>query len=339
MEPNIETSPLLQQWTQDELRYSFVWEDFGSIVKLLQQEQARPHNILTIASAGENALQFLALDPQKVVAIDLNSTQIDLVNTKISLIQKLDRHSYLQAVGLKNSDGIVHSGRLDQYFLKFRKMVLPKIWSEDDFEKLLNASDLQEQLKAFRSGQLSLLKDLVSQFFSKSALSQEGRHESQFKYVHEENIGPKFLQRFLQVIQRDLVAENAFLQLFLSGHIRDNTPDFAFSDESQYQKIKANIDRIQTQRRDLESFLATTHQTFDFMNFSDVFEYLSESEAEHLFQLAYDKLQPGGWLTYWTLLVDRKPNQSRFVKCENLERIHAQEKTWFYSHFMAFKKT
>lgn len=370
MKTSTHQSPLLNKWENDELRYSHVWEDFTCLEQLMAQEGlSNPKTVLTIASAGENALSFCCKGNSTIIALDLSSLQIQLGFLKKSAISTLCLEEYLIFIGL-NSDkketwqkiwkkveailpderrefwrenqahlelGVAHQGRLDRYFKKFRDQIFPQIWSSDDFQSIINAEDAQSQLMAFGKGDGDILKKAVSDFFSQQALSEEGRHESQFKYVEKKNIGSQFLKNFQQVISRDLVHQNPYLELFLTGRITPDSSHPLYA-ENTYKKIQNNLDQIQFRAQDLESFLSQTDQSFDFMNFSDVFEYLSPEQAENLYQLAAKKLNPGGVLAYWTLLVDRHPQTPLLQYCSSSENISKKDQTWFYSQFLGYKR-
>src|SRR4029079_3337101 len=56
----------------DLIRYASVWEDADVLCEALAPV-ARGGRLLSIASAGDNALALLTLDPAEVVAVDLSA--------------------------------------------------------------------------------------------------------------------------------------------------------------------------------------------------------------------------------------------------------------------------
>ena len=58
----------------DIIRYAQVWEDAEILIEGLDINEN--DKILSIASAGENAISMLIKNPKKVYAIDLNANQI-----------------------------------------------------------------------------------------------------------------------------------------------------------------------------------------------------------------------------------------------------------------------
>ena len=70
--------------------YNQIWEDPD--VDLAALELKSHHHVLTIASGGCNVLNYLAADPAKIIAVDLNPNHIALTKLKISALQNLPSH-------------------------------------------------------------------------------------------------------------------------------------------------------------------------------------------------------------------------------------------------------
>lgn len=67
--------------------YNQIWEDPD--VDLAALEVKPNHRVLTIASGGCNVLNYLAADPAKIIAVDLNPNHIALTKLKLSALQNL----------------------------------------------------------------------------------------------------------------------------------------------------------------------------------------------------------------------------------------------------------
>jgi S-adenosylmethionine-diacylglycerol 3-amino-3-carboxypropyl transferase len=67
--------------------YNQIWEDPD--VDLAALELKPNHRVLTIASGGCNVLNYLAADPAKIVAVDLNPNHVALTKLKLSALQNL----------------------------------------------------------------------------------------------------------------------------------------------------------------------------------------------------------------------------------------------------------
>ncbi len=67
--------------------YNQIWEDPD--VDLAALALKPNHRVLTIASGGCNVLNYLAADPAKIIAVDLNPNHIALTKLKLSALQNL----------------------------------------------------------------------------------------------------------------------------------------------------------------------------------------------------------------------------------------------------------
>src|SRR5665811_2189433 len=70
--------------------YNQIWED--PVVDLQALALKREHRLITIASGGCNVLNYLAADPARIVAVDLNPNHIALTKLKLSALANLPSH-------------------------------------------------------------------------------------------------------------------------------------------------------------------------------------------------------------------------------------------------------
>jgi S-adenosylmethionine-diacylglycerol 3-amino-3-carboxypropyl transferase len=71
--------------------YNQIWEDPEIDMEALE---LRPHHrMLTIASGGCNVMNYLAADPAKIVAVDLNPNHVALTKLKLSALKNLPSHA------------------------------------------------------------------------------------------------------------------------------------------------------------------------------------------------------------------------------------------------------
>ena len=70
--------------------YNQIWED--PVVDLKALALKSEHRLITIASGGCNVLNYLAADPAKIIAVDLNPNHIALTKLKLSALANLPSH-------------------------------------------------------------------------------------------------------------------------------------------------------------------------------------------------------------------------------------------------------
>ncbi|MBK9239282.1 MAG: DUF3419 family protein [Acidobacteria bacterium] len=68
------------------LRYSCVWEDADVLCSALEPV-AKERRLLSISSAGDNALALLTLDPSEVVVIDVDQAQLNALEVALASIR------------------------------------------------------------------------------------------------------------------------------------------------------------------------------------------------------------------------------------------------------------
>ncbi|MEL6135548.1 MAG: DUF3419 family protein, partial [Bacteroidota bacterium] len=91
----------LQAVNFDLIRYANCWEDADL---LLQGLQAQPGGrMLSVASGGDNSFSLLCTDPEYVVAVDISTVQLMLVELKKVAIQHFDYETYLAFAGFTPS--------------------------------------------------------------------------------------------------------------------------------------------------------------------------------------------------------------------------------------------
>lgn len=361
---NLKQSPLIHQMALDEIRYSMVWEDPDLLSEALLVHSA--DHVLSIGSAGCNALHLLLSNPLSVTAIDLSPAQTALIALKKLAIERLTHKDFLSLLGYGNNNkaeslylrlrpdmseqdqfffdqrtylferGLSSQGRLEKYFETFRVQILNQLWDGTFIKALLKCQEIEEQISLLKDhGQIDLLKLQVEKYFGISGLTQ-GRSEAQMKYVTRTDVGTKLFNQFFQVLNRDLISENHFLHLFLTGKLVQEKHRPAVLQEANYSRLQNQIDKLEIVNSDIESFLATTDRQFSKMNLSDIFEYLSPNQTIDLLGALAAKMPMGGRLAYWTLLVDREP-PSFLQPLENQDL--PNDRLWFYDRFHVVEKS
>ena len=82
------------------IRYSQCWEDTEI---LLEGLKIKENDIcLSIGSAGDNSFSLLTKNPKKVYTLDLNKTQIALIELKKIMYKELNYSEFINFIGIEN---------------------------------------------------------------------------------------------------------------------------------------------------------------------------------------------------------------------------------------------
>jgi S-adenosylmethionine-diacylglycerol 3-amino-3-carboxypropyl transferase len=82
------------------IRYSQCWEDADTLVE--HMFVCRNQTVLSIASAGDNTLSLLAQGPKAVIAVDLSTAQLALLELKAQCFKSLSHSQMLYFLGAKD---------------------------------------------------------------------------------------------------------------------------------------------------------------------------------------------------------------------------------------------
>lgn len=349
------------------IRYANCWEDADILLEALSiKENAK---ILSIASAGDNSFSLLIKNPEIVVAVDVNETQLFLVELKKACIKNLSQPETLKFIGFEPSthrketfesikndlsirakkywldnfyqieSGVIHAGKFEHYFQLFVRKILPWIHSKKTISKLLQPKSTKEQNefynKKWNTWRWRLLFKL---FFSKQVMGKFGRD-------------PEFLKQVKIVVsdyifssaERELTSTNVFKNFILHYNLTANFGNHLphYLQVQNYDHIKQNINKIVIFKGYAEDAI-TNYGKFDAMNLSNIFEYLDVIHFKEVAVKLNEGLADKGKIAYWNLMVSRKisdylPNTMSFLKdvSQNLKK---KDKGFFYSNFIVEQK-
>ncbi len=104
----------------EKVRYAQVWEDADTLLAALKVQKG--DTVLSIASAGDNALALLTTGAARVVAIDLSAAQLSCLALRVAAFQVLSHQELLELLGSRHSnrqiDGQLNgqlNGRIELY--------------------------------------------------------------------------------------------------------------------------------------------------------------------------------------------------------------------------------
>lgn len=348
----------------DIIRYAQVWEDADILIKALNINEN--DNILSIASAGENAISLLTKNPNKVYAIDLNINQMVCIELKKVAYKFLSYDECMKLIGVfecKNrlkiyekikkelsentrkyfdsnieiiEKGIINAGKFEHYFQIFGKKILPIIHNKKIRQELLNKKTKKERYEFYeKKWNNARWKLLFRVFFSKTVMGKLGRDKAFFRYVNV-NVPERILQRTKYALTELDTSENSYLHYIINGKYENVLP-LAYRKEN-FETIKNNIDNLVLLAESVESFLE--RDDIDYIskyNLSDIFEYMDDSQMCKIFEKIFTKSPSGTRVAYWNMLADKRASKYfenlEFKETES-ENLLKQDKAFFYSKFI-----
>jgi S-adenosylmethionine-diacylglycerol 3-amino-3-carboxypropyl transferase len=352
------------------IRYAQCWEDADILVEALAVKPGQV--LLSIASAGDNAIALLSRGPARVIALDLNPAQLACLQLRVAAYRELRHDELLEVVGSRESNrrpelykrcrpqlstdtrafwdgraeaisaGIGGAGKFERYFALFRTRVLPWVHSKSRVEALLRGGSPSEREHFYRNRWNTWRwRCLFRLFFSRWVMGRLGRDPSFFRYV-EGTVADRLLARSGHALTALDPAANPYLQWILAGRHVTALP-FALRPEN-FEAIRGNLEQLEWHCQSVEDFLATENDVkLDGANLSDIFEYMSEENSTSLLRRLVDASKPGARLAYWNMLAPRSRPESLATRLRPLpelaEHLFAQDKAFFYSRFIVEEVT
>ncbi len=351
----------------DIIRYANCWEDVSVLLEGLKTAQGG--KIFSIASAGDNSFSLLTLNPEMIVAGDLNPIQLYLCelkklaithledaeligflgftehNQRIKVYQSIKKElssearNYFDQHIIEIEKGIIHAGKFEKYFAMFQKWVLPFIHSKATTKKLLEIKSEKEQelfyLNKWNSWRWKLLFKL---FYSKKVMGSAGRSPEFMKHV-KLNVSEFIYQRAEEHLKSIACQSNEYLSYIFTGVFTPQLPHYLLPEN--LKKVRERINQIKFVQGTAEEILSK-YGKFDGFNLSDIFEYMSETQMKENADIIYNYSNANARVVYWNLMVPRRLSESypdKFIFQEELsEKLHQLDKCFFYNQFIIDQK-
>lgn len=343
-------------WTG--IRYASVWEDADVLCEALAPV-ARGGRLLSIASAGDNALALLTLDPAEVVAVDLNPAQLACLELRVAAIRCLGEDELLSFLGIgagarrvevyarlrgeisadardfweANPEiieaGIIHGGRFERYLDAFRRWVLPLVHSRRVMVALLDPRDAGARRRFYDEvWDTPRWRLLFRLFFSRTVMGRMGRDPALFDHV-EGSVGERILERTRYALRELPTHSNPYLARIMTGSYPPDALPRYLRPES-LELIRARLDRISWVRGGIDAATGP----FDGFNLSDIFEYMAPADHAEVYRALLDRSRVGARLVYWNMLAPRALPTSLRDRAQPLgdlaARLLRQDRAWFY---------
>jgi S-adenosylmethionine-diacylglycerol 3-amino-3-carboxypropyl transferase len=346
----------------DFIRYASVWEDADLLCAALAPVAAGGR-LLSVASAGDNALALLTLDPAEVVAVDLNPAQLACVELRIAAFRRLEHPDLLAFLGVTESParaatygrlrgdlspqarhfwdahpdtvagGIIHAGKFERYLRAFRRRILPLVHSRRTIESLRAPRTIAEQREFYaREWDTWRWRAMFRLFFSRAVMGRLGRDPALFDHVGGVSTGDRILARTRYALSELPVRPNPYCAYIMTGSYPPEALPRYLRPE-HFDAIRTRLDHVRLVHGGVES----ADGPFDGFNLSDVFEYMDPAEHARVYGALVDRANPGGRLAYWNMMARRARPDAEADRVRRLETeardLHARDNAWFYSAF------
>lgn len=339
------------------IHYSNCHEDSAFV---LEQIKNQPKRILSIASALDNCLAMLLLEPDEIVAIDSNDTQIYLCRLKQCGIKYLDYESFLVLIGIAEGDSkgcyeklrehldeetrdyfdshiylisdvkLVHCGRFEYYFSVFKNKVLPLIHSKRTITSFMNAEDITRQRELYRKTFNNLRFRLMFKlFFSEAVMKRVGRDKEYFRY-NKGSLSALLKRKFEVCVENNLNSHNPYLQYIVFNNF-SALP--VYLKRENFEFIKRNIDKLTIKEADF-SQAVNEGKKYDFMYLSDIFEYMDISVMEEMSNAISNSLADGGEVMFFNMMNPRRLTGD--LKETKIDQTH--NLTFYYTDCYLYRK-
>ena len=348
----------------DRIRYAQVWEDADVLVAALKVKAG--DTVVSIASAGDNALALLAQGAERVIAADLNPTQLACVRLRVAAYRTLShgdllelmgsrpsgrRHDLLNRVARSLNDedqafwaarrgavdafGVGGVGKFEDYFRLFRTRLLPLVHGRTAIQGLLKAREPDDRAEYYERHWNSVRwRLLLKTFFSRPVMGRLGRDPAFFDHVAG-SAADQVARNTRQALVDQDPSKNPYLHWILTGAHGEALP-LALRPE-HFDAIRDRIDRLEVRLSTIEA-LAEQGVRADAFNLSDIFEYMSPPAHEAAYRAVLDCARPGARIAYWNMMAPRRAPAAlagRVLPDRALEAaLRPADKAFFYRDFV-----
>jgi S-adenosylmethionine-diacylglycerol 3-amino-3-carboxypropyl transferase len=348
----------------DHIRYAQLWEDADVLCAALPQEPGK--TLVSICSAGDNALAMLTLDPARVVVVDLSPAQIACLHLRIGAYRALSQPEFLELMGSRDSaqrgalldratadlDAVTQAfwqerrddviaygaggvGKFERYFRIFRTKLLPLVHSrktiDDIFVSRTPAARQAFLDKRFNTWRWRLLLNV---FFSRFMMGRMGRDKAFFDHV-EGSVAQHVARRIKHAAVTCDASQNPYLHWIMKGTHGDAVP-MPWREE-HYATIRDRLDRLDIRQGALEAFIDDGDKA-DGFNLSDIFEYMSPDIFAQVYGQILSAAQPEARLVYWNMMAPRRvpPAFAKQMETQTAQEnaLKTKDKAFFYSDFV-----
>jgi S-adenosylmethionine-diacylglycerol 3-amino-3-carboxypropyl transferase len=345
----------------DHIRYAQLWEDADVLVNAIGQ---RPGGrLVSICSAGDNALAMLLCDPAEVIAADLSPAQLACLKLRLAAFPLLVHAELTELLGAAPStrrgvlldrvlaecdaetaafwaalrpEVIAHGaggvGKFERYFRLFHRRLLPFVHSRRTVEAVFEPRDQAERARFLAKRWNNWRwRWLLKAFFSRTAMGALGRDPAFFDQV-DGSVSDHVARRIEHAFVANDPVANPYLRYVLTGTHGPALP-LAWRAE-HHATIAERVGRIRLHLGPLEE---AASGGVDGWNLSDIFEYMSPEGFRAAYGAILSASNPGARLVYWNMMAPRAmpPEYAPRVqpRPDIAAPLAARDQAFFYSAF------
>ncbi len=346
------------------IRYAQLWEDADILCEAIGHRSGG--RLVTIGSAGDNALAMLLCDPAEVIAVDLSAAQVACIKLRITAWPLLSHGELLELLGFRPSrnrgallDRVLAAcdaetaafwtplrnqvvargagaiGKFELYFETFRRRLLPLVHSRRTVQAIFEPRSEAQRAQFLRERWNNRRwRWLLRAFFSRRAMGALGRDPAFFDHV-EGSVSDHVARRIEHAFVANDPVNNPYLRWIMTGSHGPRLP-LAFRPE-HHATIAQRLPRMRVIEGSIEDAVAGGLRA-DGWNLSDIFEYMSPQAFEDTYAAIIAASRPGARLVYWNMMVPRSlPAQlaDRVIACLDISGpLAARAQAFFYSRFL-----
>jgi S-adenosylmethionine-diacylglycerol 3-amino-3-carboxypropyl transferase len=358
---------LTEKVSFDFIRYANCWEDADILLKGLAPPNGSA--ILSIGSAGDNSFSLLCTNPSLVVAVDVNKTQLYLIELKRVCIRLLEYEEVMAFFGFLPSEnrkgtfgkvkkdlssscaayweshidqiecGIISQGKFEKYFQLFSRRILPWIHSEKTVNQLFEKkNEVAQKLFYDKHWNSWRWRFLFKIFFSRFVMGKYGR-DPEFLREVKVPVGKSIFNKAEKHLSSIAAQDNFMLRYNLKGTFDELLPHYL--QPQNYPIVKKNLPCLEI----FEGYAEHAIQkfgNFNSMNLSNIFEYMDQSLFRNTAAQLLKGIAKGGRIAYWNLMVPRVLSDhfsDELVFMQELsQELTKQDKGFFYNRFIIEEK-
>ena len=345
------------------LLYTNCWEDADLLLKALNP--GKNDWILSIGSAGDNSFSLLSRSPKRVIVYDIWLPQLHLIELKKAAFNFLEYTDFLAFLGFNESNnrliiyrdkigpklsstaksfwdenesliekGVIHCGKLEQYFSLFRRFVLPIIASKKDVEHFFVGPPSETDLAGYRRKLANpVFHWLLRIFLSEPVLKATGRQPAFFKEM-KISLSKYLFEKFSAFILNPNSYQNQYMYYSAHGNFGKGLPHYARAEN--FEEIRSNLDRLILRHGRLEDGLIAEQNT-TLINASDIFEYMPISDFKAFGERLAAHCQGLQHIAYWNFVVDRLLSEvcpAHFLHETKISAaLSERDRVYFYKRF------